>query len=134
MTTPKHISTEYQGGLPRMIGQSPAQEFTGNGLNARTGYVPKTFGIGARYYSSELSVDPLNILYPNLSPYVYCDNNPVYYKDPDGRTIVPHGSDEFKKQFAKDLEMIKNTDKGAKIVAFLQSPAFIINVTENIRQ
>jgi hypothetical protein len=27
MTTQKHISTEFQGGFPRMIGQSPAQEF-----------------------------------------------------------------------------------------------------------
>jgi len=126
----EYISTEYQGGLPRIIGQSPAQEFAGKERDAETGYDY----FGARYYSSELSVDPLNILYPNLSPYVYCDNNPVYYKNPDDRTIVPHDSDEFKKQFAKDLEMIKNTDKGAKIVAFLQSPAFIINVTENIRQ
>jgi RHS repeat-associated protein len=31
------------------------------------------------------SVDPLAEKYPNYSPYVYCNNNPVKYTDPDGR-------------------------------------------------
>jgi hypothetical protein len=36
MTTLKHISTEYQGGLPWMIGQSPAQEFAGKERDSKT--------------------------------------------------------------------------------------------------
>ncbi len=32
-----------------------------------------------------LSVDPLSDKYPGVSPYVYCGNNPVMMKDPDGR-------------------------------------------------
>lgn len=90
---------------------------------------------GARYYSSDLniwlSVDPLNILYPNQSPYTYAGNNPIFYVDPDGRTIVPHGSDEFVAQYYKDLEMLSQTDEGKKIVDFLQSPSIIINVYES---
>ena len=43
----------------------------------------------ARYYNSDLSiwlsVDPLVDKYPNLSPYVYCANNPGRLVDPDGR-------------------------------------------------
>ena len=42
-------------------------------------------------YNSELSlwlsVDPLSDKYPGVSPYVYCANNPVVMKDPDGRTF-----------------------------------------------
>ena len=43
---------------------------------------------GSRYYSSDLSiwlsVDPMSDKYPSLSPYVYCDNNPIKYVDPNG--------------------------------------------------
>ena len=41
-----------------------------------------------------LSVDPLSDKYPNLSPYVYCANNPVRLRDPDGRTVVIPGEDD----------------------------------------
>ena len=47
---------------------------------------------GARYYSSTLpmwlSVDPLSDKYPELSPYTYCNWNPIKYVDPDGKKIV----------------------------------------------
>ncbi len=43
---------------------------------------------GARYYDSDLnswlSVDPLAAARPNLSPYNYCQNNPVVRVDPTG--------------------------------------------------
>ena len=106
-------------------------KFTGKERDAESGFDY----FGARYYASDLSVwlsvDPLSILYPNLSPYAYCDNNPIYYTDPDGRTIVPHGSPAFKAQFKKDLEMLSKTDRGKEIVAFLQSPAFQISIHES---
>lgn len=47
---------------------------------------------GARYYSSDLSVwlsvDPMADLYPSMSPYTYCVNNPVRCVDPNGEEIV----------------------------------------------
>lgn len=48
---------------------------------------------GARYYWSEvltgwLSVDPMMDKYPNISPYAYCNWNPVVVFDPDGRDGV----------------------------------------------
>ncbi len=48
---------------------------------------------GARYYNSDLSiwlsVDPMSDKYPNMSPYVYCANNPVKLVDPDGKIPWP---------------------------------------------
>ena len=47
---------------------------------------------GARYYDSELSgwlsVDPMSDKYPSLSPYIYCYNNPVIMRDPNGNDGV----------------------------------------------
>ncbi len=44
---------------------------------------------GARYLASDfsiwLSVDPMADKYPNISPYAYCNWNPVMLVDPDGR-------------------------------------------------
>ncbi|MBR6117784.1 MAG: RHS repeat-associated core domain-containing protein [Paludibacteraceae bacterium] len=60
-------------------------KFTGKERDEETGY---DF-FGARSYSSAitswLSVDPLSDKYPSVSPYAYCNWNPVRYVDPDGR-------------------------------------------------
>jgi len=76
MTALKHISTEYQGGLPQIIGQSPVQEFAG-----------KVYG--ARCCLGELSmwlpVDPLCDRYPGISSYMYVLGNPIKYNDTDGK-------------------------------------------------
>jgi RHS repeat-associated protein len=62
-------------------------KFTGKERDAETGFDY----FGARYYASDLSVwlsvDPLNILYPQLGPYAYVANNPIKYYDPDGKII-----------------------------------------------
>ena len=48
---------------------------------------------GARYYTPDLglwlSVDPLSDERPNLSPYNYCQNNPVILTDPTGALDAP---------------------------------------------
>ena len=58
--------------------------FTGKERDSETGYDY----FGARYYSSALpswlSVDPLSAKYPNVSPYAYCNWNPVKNVDLDG--------------------------------------------------
>ena len=35
-----------------------------------------------------LSPDPLMDKYPHISPYAYCDWNPMKYTDPDGRNPI----------------------------------------------
>ncbi|MFA4047027.1 RHS repeat-associated core domain-containing protein [Prevotella sp. PCHR] len=50
------------------------------------------YDYGARWYAPVLArwhaVDPLADKYPDVSPYVYCNNNAVNAVDPDGRKIV----------------------------------------------
>ena len=58
--------------------------FSGKEKDEETGYGY----FGARYYNSDwsiwLSVDPMADKYPSHSPYVYCGNNPIKLKDPNG--------------------------------------------------
>ena len=68
---------------------------------------------GARYYDPRISIwystDPLAKKYPNISPYVYCANNPINFIDPDGRKIVyaKNASKEFKRAFANAIKYLK---------------------------
>ncbi len=39
-----------------------------------------------------LSVDPLSDKYPNISPYAYCNWNPIKFVDPDGRKVAINGT------------------------------------------
>jgi hypothetical protein len=58
---------------------------------------------------------------PAISSYATFANNPIFYSDPLGDTIRVRGSDKFKKQFYEDLAAISATDKGKKLVDYLQS-------------
>jgi len=59
-------------------------KFSGKEKDEETGYSY----FGARYYMPELSiwsaVDPMSDDFPHLSPYNYCENNPIMLVDPDG--------------------------------------------------
>ena len=65
--------------------QKTFQTSTGKERDSETGFSY----FGARYYDSDLmtgwlSVDPLADDFSNISPYNYCNWNPVKLKDPDG--------------------------------------------------
>jgi len=51
-----------------------------------------SYDFGARTYDSRLgrwlTIDPLASKYPDLSPFHFSMNNPIFYKDPDGREII----------------------------------------------
>lgn len=64
-------------------------QFTGKERDSETGYGY----FGARYYDSDLmtgwlSVDPLSDSIPYASPYIYCLNNPIKLKDPNGKIPI----------------------------------------------
>ena len=63
--------------------------FTGKERDSETGYSY----FGARFYDSDLmtgwlSVDPLSDSIPYASPYIYCLNNPIKLKDPNGEIPI----------------------------------------------
>ena len=55
---------------------------------------------GARMYDPALgrwfTQDPLAEKYYSVSPYAYCNNNPIKLIDPDGRMIWIHGAGDFR--------------------------------------
>ena len=59
--------------------------FTGKELGDETGL----YDVSARFLQTSLgrftTIDPLAEKYPSISPYAYCNGNPVRYIDPDGR-------------------------------------------------
>ena len=71
-------------------------KFTGKERDAETGYDY----FGARYYwpplGHWLSVDPLADKYIDISPYVYCNGNPIRFVDPEGMDwySVSHDPDD----------------------------------------
>ncbi|WP_440881294.1 RHS repeat domain-containing protein [Tenacibaculum sp. C7A-26P2] len=80
------------------LGNSTAQKFGYNGkeLNEELGI--QWYDFGARNYDAALgrwmNLDPLANKYYNLSPYNYTANNPILFKDPDGRYIDISGLNE----------------------------------------
>ena len=71
-----------------LYGYDERYKFTGKERDAETGYDY----FGARYYMPLLyhwtKVDPLVDDYLHISPYAYCNWNPIKFVDPDGREII----------------------------------------------
>jgi RHS repeat-associated protein len=64
-----------------------AYTFTGKEKDSSTGLQYFV----ARYYLNKtgrfLTIDPISIRYPSLTPYNYCANNPLVYIDPNGEIV-----------------------------------------------
>ena len=77
--------------------------FTGKERDAETGYDY----FGARYYMPLLyhwtKVDPLVDDYLHISPYAYCNWNPIKFVDPDGRDVTLAGTNKSSVTIKTDL-------------------------------
>ena len=73
--------------LPAVANATYNYKYNGKELQDELGL--NMYDYGARNYDPAigrwLNTDPLAEKYPNISPYVYCINNPLRFVDPDGR-------------------------------------------------
>ena len=87
-------------------GKESINEFSGNGND---------LDFGARMYDPRigrwLSVDPMAIKYPDVSPYVFVADNPIMFKDGDGRVIVDPKNDLPIVKVDGEWKTIKGTNK-----------------------
>ena len=78
------------GGTFAGTGSVQPYKYNGKELDARKGL--NWYDYGARHYDAALgrftTADPLAEKYYGISPYAYCNNNPVRFIDPDGGKIV----------------------------------------------
>jgi len=77
-------TTSYRAGRSQTEVSQKRYKYCGKERDEETGF----YFYGARYYAAWLcrfvSVDPLQHKYPNLTPYAYCNNNPINLVDPTG--------------------------------------------------
>ena len=93
ITDDKANITQYDAYLPYgelLVDEHSSSEelpykFNGKEIDEETGL----YYYGARYMDPKISmwlgVDPMIEKYPEISPYIYCHNNPIVLIDPDGR-------------------------------------------------
>ena len=114
ITDDKANITQYDAYLPYgelLVDEHSSSEdlpykFNGKQFDEETGL----YYYGARYMDPEISmwlgVDPMIEKYPEISPYIYCHNNPIVLIDPDGRQskvpptiiqIIDYGTKNSKK-------------------------------------
>ena len=114
ITDDKANITQYDSYLPYgelLVDEHSSSEdlpykFNGKEMDEETGL----YYYGARYMDPKISmwlgVDPMIEKYPEISPYIYCHNNPIVLIDPDGRQskvpptiiqIIDYGTKNSKK-------------------------------------
>jgi len=91
--TTKQWTQYYPSGLPMTYndGDNPGQQrmkYNGKEFDEMHGYDTYDYGARGMYPALDIlpTVDPLCEKYPEISPYVYCHNNPVNMVDPEGLT------------------------------------------------
>ncbi len=97
---------------------SSRQRYKYNGKELERLLALDWYDYGARWYDPVLArwhaVDPLAEKYPDISPYVYCNNNAVNAIDPDGRKIVIVGDRQQRISVLGQLQKLTNDKLGVR--------------------
>ena len=113
----------------------PANRYRFNGKEEQVTSNIGLIDYGARLYDNILprwtTPDPLAEKYYGISPYAFCNNNPVNFVDPDGRKLyfAKGVSDKFKRQFAATVKFM-NSKGTAGDLAKLHSSETIYYIGE----
>jgi len=114
---------------------STPYKFNAKELDEETGL----YYYGARYYDPRtsvwISVDPLAEKNPDVGSYVYCEDNPVVFVDPDGRVVKSHVTVFWNKPFPIKMSDLGETNPdrfwlSVKYNKSSKSYDAIFNVTE----
>ena len=109
-------TTSYRSGNSETEVSLKRYKYNGKERDEETGL----YYYGARYYAAWLcrwiSTEPLKEKYPELSTYCYCANNPITFRDSDGKEHVPSGT-------------FKNNTKASGIYDKLTNTATFSNIT-----
>lgn len=93
--------------------------FSGKERDEETGYSY----FGQRFYDSQLSfwlsADPMRGKYPNMSPFVYCANNPIKLVDPNGEDVKIVKDSEKKQVIISANFYYNNKDLGREAEVFI---------------
>ena len=100
-----------------------------------------TLDYGARHYSATsarwLSMDPLAEKYYSVSPYAFCNNNPVNFVDPDGRDWYEAEDGSIMWRDGNEQSYVDETGKeweniGQKYTYYLQDGSAIHFYQQNV--
>ncbi len=113
---------------PRAVVNASLQPFKYNGKELDLMHGLNTYDYGARQYYPILCrwdrVDPLCEKYYGVSPYAYCNNNPVKNVGPDGKIIViaKGASESFIRDYEQTVQTIEEKGCGDVWRALNDSP------------
>lgn len=83
-----------------------------NGKELQNEITSDHYDFGSRIFDGRLgrwaSPDPMQYMYPNISPYTYCINNPVKFVDREGKFVVDPA---FKAAYPTVALILENADK-----------------------
>ncbi|MBK8488320.1 MAG: hypothetical protein IPL48_11085 [Bacteroidetes bacterium] len=95
--------------------------FNGKESDAETYGEGNAYDFGARIYDARLGrwmkVDPLQFIFPFISPYNFSANSPLIFYDMDGRKIQIIGDKDYRKQVKAALKQLAaNSNSGREMI------------------